>query len=245
MSRITLTNIQSILSQLDWAVVSEQYTNLTTEMHFRCPKGHDVYLPWGKLRKNITCPVCSRDQSIANSIIALPKPKNITRILALDQATHITGYAIFDNNKLIARGSFTADQPSEVARINAVKQWLISMIRNITPDIIGIEGIQFQEESGGRKMGVLVFETLAHLQGVIQNLCYESNIKCEICPTNTWRHTCGVKGRTRADKKKSMQLLVKQWYGVDVSDDIADAIGIGYYLSKHITLFSEVNNWES
>ena len=83
-------------------------------------------------------------------------------------------------------------------------------------------------------MGVTVFETLARLQGVLMVTCYEQKVNFRLCPTNTWRHACGVKGKARADKKRSMQALVKEWYGLNVTDDIADAIGIGYYLCHQV-----------
>lgn len=110
--------------------------------------------------------------------------------------------------------------------------------------MVGIEGIQFQEEAEGRKMGVTVFETLARLQGVLMVVCYENDIRFHLCPTNTWRHGVGVKGKTRTDKKRSMQLLVKEWYDMTVPDDIADAIGIGYYICTKINTNFEIQNWE-
>jgi hypothetical protein len=119
------------------------------------------------------------------------------------------------------------------------------MIENWRPDMIGLEGIQFQEESGGQKMSVTVFQTLARLQGILMETCYSAKIKFEVCPTNTWRHSCGVKGRSRTDKKRSMQLLAKQWYDITVSEDEADAIGIGHHLVNHITKNTTVTNWET
>ena len=41
--------------------------------------------------------------------------------------------------------------------------------------------------------------------------CYEKKIEYTVCPTNTWRHHCGVTGRTRIDKKRSMQNKAKKW----------------------------------
>ena len=76
------------------------------------------------------------------------------------------------------------------------------------------------------------------------DLCIELNIPYIICPTNTWRAHCGVKGKARADRKKSMQLLVKEWYDVSVSDDIADAVGIGKYVSDTHKKKTEIVNWE-
>ena len=41
-----------------------------------------------------------------------------------------------------------------------------------------------------------------------------------------------------------MQALAKQWYDVSISDDEADAIGIGRYLSNKIGFDREIENWE-
>ena len=53
-------------------------------------------------------------------------------------------------------------------------------------------------------MGITVFQALARLQGILMGLCNELNIPYEVCPTNTWRTYCKVKGTTRSDKKRSM-----------------------------------------
>jgi hypothetical protein len=58
----------------------------------------------------------------------LPKPKGATRILALDQATKITGYSIFDDGKLVKVGTFTTSSDDEIARVVSVKNWFISML---------------------------------------------------------------------------------------------------------------------
>jgi Holliday junction resolvasome RuvABC endonuclease subunit len=126
-----------------------------------------------------------------------------------------------------------------------VRAWLLSMISSWRPDYIGIEGIQFQEEGAGQKMGVTVFQTLARLQGILMMACHDKEVPFEICPTNTWRHSCGVKGKTRTDKKRSTQLLVEQWYGIKVSEDEADAIGIGRHLVTFIQKNTETTNWET
>ena len=41
-----------------------------------------------------------------------------------------------------------------------------------------------------------------------------------------------------------MQALAKQWYDVSISDDEADAIGIGRYLSNKVSFDREIENWE-
>ena len=239
MARIKIESIAEELSADGWKVLSTDYQNLDTEMEFLCAEGHKVYAPWKKIRTKRECPVCKQNQFKQNINIIKPKVKGENRVLALDQASHVTGYSIFDGSNLVSFGTFEAKETDEAKRFHEIKLWLMSMIENWHCDIIGIEGIQYQQN-----MGVTTFQTLARLQGILMDLCIELNIPYVICPTNTWRAHCGVKGTTRADKKRSMQLLVKKWYDVTVSDDIADAVGIGKYVSDTNQQKTKIVNWE-
>lgn len=245
MAKIKLEDIQNELAADGWKVISTSYENLKSEMTFECPQGHRVFLPWEKLRTKRDCPVCKTKKTIEVDNKIIPKPKGAKRILALDQATKVTGYAIYDDKKLVKYGTFSTTSDDDVERYAMIRSWLLSMISSWKPDYIGIEGIQFQEEGGGQKMGVTVFQTLARLQGILMITCHEQEIPFEVCPTNTWRHTCGVKGKSRTDKKRSMQLLVQEWHGVKVSEDEADAIGIGYHLASFVQRNTEIFNWET
>ena len=63
-------------------------------------------------------------------------------MLALDAATETSGYAIFDDKKLVAYGTHSPIYtPDSTARINAMKHWLEDICEIIKPDAIGIEGI--------------------------------------------------------------------------------------------------------
>lgn len=239
MAKIKIEMIAEELAADNWEVLSTEYQNLDTEMEFLCNEGHKVYAPWKKIRTKRECPVCKQNRFKQNVGIIKPKIKGENRVLALDQASHITGYSIFDGTNLVSYGTFTAKEEDEAKRFHEIKLWLISMIENWQCDIVGIEGIQFQQN-----MGVTTFQTLARLQGVLMDLCVELNIQYVICPTNTWRAHCGVKGRARTDRKRSMQLLVKEWYDVSVSDDIADAVGIGKYVSDVHQKKTKIINWE-
>lgn len=230
MAKIYLQDIKDILSKEGWSIISDSYKSLDTEMQFECPYGHTVISSWKRIRTKLECPICRQRQEIIRTDQIFAKPKGAQRILALDQATHITGFAVFDDGKLVKFGTFEAKGSGELERLISVRDWFTSMICTLKPDYIGIEGVQYQEESSGKKMGVTVFQALARLQGVLQIVGYDNQVPIDICPTNSWRHACGVKGRTRADRKHSMRELVKQWYDVKVNEDEADAIGIGRYL---------------
>ena len=124
-----------------------------------------------------------------------------------------------------------------------IKNWLIQIIQQWKPDIVGIEGIQLQQLNN-KNVGVTTYQTLARLQGILMATCVEQNTTYKVCPPATWRSHCGVKGRTRADRKKSMQMKVKDWFDISVSDDVADAIGIGKYVSDTNIKNVKIFNWE-
>ena len=84
--------------------------------------------PWKKIRENRICPTCMRALLKTKEFHNTKKKKGEYRILALDQATHISGYAVFSNKQLIDYGSFEAIGETEVERGAQVKQWLISLI---------------------------------------------------------------------------------------------------------------------
>ena len=239
MARITLEEIAQVLAEDNWKVISTDYQNLDTEMEFQCAEGHTVFAPWKKIRTKRECPVCKQNGFKENKPIIIEKNKKENRVLALDQATHNTGWAIFDGDQLIKYGIFETSTEKEIERFHQVKEWLISMIENWKPDIIGIEGIQYQ-----KNFGVTTFQTLARLQGILMELCFEMKVPFEICPTNTWRAHCGVKGQSRSDKKASMQRLIKDWFDISLSDDAADAIGIGKYVAETHKKRTEIVNWE-
>ena len=244
MARIKIESIAEELTAEGWKVLSTDYQNLDTEMEFECSEGHKVFAPWKKIRTKRECPICKKNSLKDIKPVLVTKKKGQRRILALDQSTHLTGYSVFDSDQLVTYGIYEAKKKDEPQRIHEIKEWFVSLVENYQPDYVGIEGIQYQEESSGNKMGVTVFQALARLQGVLIETCVELGIPHQIAMTNTWRAHCGVKGRARADKKRSMQMLVKQWYDISVSDDIADAIGIGKFTSETISQKVELEDWE-
>ena len=172
-----------------------------------------------------------------------PKSKGVQRAIGLDQATHITGYSIFDNEELVYAGTFEATAEDEIARDVQIQNWLIQLIHNWKPDVVGLEGIQLQQFND-KMVGVTTYQTLARLQGILMATCYDLKVDYMICPPATWRNHSGVKGRSRADKKRSMQNKIKEWFDITVSDDVADAIGIGKYINETHKKKVEIFNWE-
>lgn len=246
MARIKIEDIQEELEKEHWKVLSDEYVNLDTEMVFECPEGHKVFSSWKKLRGKLECPVCKQNpyKTKDKKLLSASNRKGKTCVLALDQSTKISGYSVYYDNELVDYGVFQTTKEEIMDRCFEVKSWFLSMIEKYNPDFIGLEGIQFQAEGGDHRIGVTTFEALATIKAVLMMTCYELNIPFEVCPTNTWRAHCGVKGRHRADKKKSMQFIVKDWFDINVSDDEADSIGIGKYIVDTKTKKTKIISWE-
>ena len=251
MAKIKIEDIQESLAPLKWEVISRQYKNLDSEMIFKCPEGHTVYTSWRKIRGKAVCPVCKNNIYKEQENKIVQKNKDVKRILALDQATHVTGYSIYDGKKLIKYGIFETSGNDEIQRDNDLKCWLVSMINNWAPDHIFLEDIQLQNFGKGTSefsfqngVGIQTYKVLAHLQGILMEACYELKIPYSLCSPATWRAHCEVKGRTKSDKKRSMQLKVKDWFDISVTNDEADAIGIGKYGSDSYNPKPKIINWE-
>ena len=217
-------------------------------MVFKCPEGHSINTTWKKLRDHIECPICTKIgfKDYGDKIVA--KPRGVKRILALDQATRVSGYSIYEDGKLLKYGSFKADGYDALDRDANIRNWVVSMIKAWQIDFVGLEGIQMQDNiGGGYAMGVTTFEALARLQGILLISLYDLKIDYEVVHTSVWRQHCGVKGKTRAEKKQSIRKLVKEWYDITATEDEADAIGIGKYFAENGTKKKkefQTMNWE-
>lgn len=243
MSKIKVEDIRKAAIDNGWQLVSTEYKNLSTELTFICNEGHEINIPYKKVRDKWECPLCKANKYYNFSEEVKPKSKGVQRAIGLDQATHITGYSIFDNEELIYAGTFEATAEDEIARDVQIQNWLIQLIHNWKPDVIGLEGIQLQQFND-KMVGVTTYQTLARLQGILMATCYDLKVDYMICPPATWRNHSGVKGRSRADKKRSMQNKIKEWFDITVSDDVADAIGIGKYINETHKKKVEIFNWE-
>ena len=228
---INLYSVTNHLAEEGWQLISDTYKNLNTELEMKCPHGHTVLKTYGDWRKHPICDVCMGDSGFKGQKNKVP-PKNddTQRILALDAATSITGYAVYDDGELVGYGTFkTNKELSTTARINEVKKWLQKVLENWQVNFVGLENIQLQNQRGG-KISVEVYRALANLQGVLVDTIFEACIDHDLVYSSTWRNYCDVgDDRGRENKKKAAQEKVKLWYGQDCTQDEADAICIGKY----------------
>lgn len=104
------------------------------------------------------------------------------KLLALDQASHLTGYAVFYDNKLIAYGKIELKDEEIGARLVTLRQKVFSLINEYQITMVAFEDIQMQTSIGNN---VKTFKVLANVYGVILELCEELKLKYEIVSSNT------------------------------------------------------------
>lgn len=155
-------------------------------------------------------------------------------ILALDQASRTSGFAVFQQNQLIASGTFTYDDDDFALRLVKIRNKVISLIEEYNINQILLEDIQLQ----GQTNNVETYRKLAEVRGVLSELACEKHIPYEIIHSQTWKSDLAIKGRDRATQKRNAQAYVELTYNKKVSQDESDAICIGTsYIQKQKSAF--------
>ena len=152
----------------------------------------------------------------------------MTNILALDQASRTSGYAVFQDGQLITSGIFTYDDADFSLRLVKIRNKVLSLIEEYNITKILLEDIQLQ----GQTNNVTTYKALAEVLGVLEELARECNIPHELVHSQTWKSTLGIKGRDRATQKRNAQAFITEVYGLKVSQDQSDAICIGTHYIK-------------
>lgn len=160
----------------------------------------------------------------------------MAKILSFDQSTKITGYSIFNNNELDTYGLLESnkDESNPIERMKEMNDKIIALINDVNPDYIVFEQVQFQNNYG-------TFQQLSQLQGIIMAYLFKIDIGFNLIEPTAWKSCCGIKGRKRVEQKANTQKFVKDKYNIDVSEDEADAIGIGYWAIKSLKKVNNIN----
>lgn len=152
----------------------------------------------------------------------------MSNILALDQSSRITGYAIFINNQLVASGTFTVSDDYIPDRLVKIRNKVISLIEQYNINKVLLEDIQMQTQVNN----VSTHKILAEVLGVLEELCAERKIPHELIHSSSWKSGLDIKGRDRATQKRNAQAYVEEKYKLKVSQDESDAICIGSHYVK-------------
>lgn len=159
-------------------------------------------------------------------------------ILALDQASRTTGYAVFCDDKLIESGKFTFEDADLAKRLMKIRNKVENLINEFYIEKIILEDIQCQNNVVNN---LETFKVLSEVIGVLIELAAEKNLPYELIYSSTWKSSLQIKGRTRPEQKKNAQQYVINTYNKKVTQDESDAICIGsHYIKKNKSTF----NWD-
>lgn len=149
------------------------------------------------------------------------------KTLALDLSTKSSGYAIYENQELISHGYFTAGSNNLYNRIHKMVDELEKILKKNIIDRAIIEDVFPEDVHNNRN----VFNALMYLQGFITDLLNTYNIPFTFIIPSEWRKKCGIhtgRGIKRDSLKPQDIKFVRDQFGIQVNDDEADAICIGF-----------------
>lgn len=157
------------------------------------------------------------------------------KILVLDQASIITGWAVFTGGKLQAHGKIDLSKKkaasSPMLRYKKMCNAIQDLVDKESPDWIVFEEVALQTN-------VATLHTLCQLQGSILQMCFERKIEHYVFSPSSWRKLLEFqqgKGIRRPQLKEQAKQYVKQHFDMLVSEDEADAICMGCAFTKFLT----------
>ena len=139
------------------------------------------------------------------------------KIFSVDQASVITGWALFDDGKYIDSGVIKKSKDIPIAdRVPAMALAICAKIKEVQPDVVVIEDIQNQNS-------VKTVVDLARLQGGIIMYCANKHIPIKIYHPSTWRKTLGFTQGTKTKrddlKKQATEYIRGLGFNIESEDE--------------------------
>ena len=149
-------------------------------------------------------------------------------ILALDQATKISGFSVWKDGELSDFGRFEVKNNDTIERMRCVYDNVEALVDKYNPDIVAIEAVQYQQNQK-------VYSVLSQLQGVLFSLFFGRGIDFTIIEPAKWKASAGINTRAKRDEQKiESMIIVEERYGKSVTDDESDAILMGCFACNTI-----------
>lgn len=158
-------------------------------------------------------------------------------ILAIDASTKSTGYAVIQNKKILKSGCINDQSADTLERIQYMKKELQKVIKEYHPTDVVIEDILPEDVRSNQK----TFKALIYLQAALVFLLHDYKLTPTLYTASHWRALVGIhtgRGIKREQLKAASIQLVEKNYGLQVNDDVADAINIGFaYYKENASAF--------
>lgn len=151
-------------------------------------------------------------------------------ILALDQSSRTTGWAVFKDEQLYTYGHFTLTDSCEGVRLHKLREKVAELIMDYDIQELVFEDIYMD---GQHINNVSTFKKLAEVFGVVWELGLSLEMPTTPVLAGTWRSGLGIKGRTRPEQKRAAKEYVLNTYNKKATEDECDAICIGAHYIKN------------
>lgn len=148
------------------------------------------------------------------------------KIISLDLSTKSSGYAVFENDKLISYGVIKNTDNNLLVRGN----YMAEFVRLLCEKHGKFDFVVIEELKVLSNQSTLV--KLAQVQGMVLRELKEQEVKF-IMPT-VWRKEFKLNGKRAEAKVKAIKLCEELGYKVECDDD-AEAILLGIYFKNGLT----------
>jgi Holliday junction resolvasome RuvABC endonuclease subunit len=210
------------------------YKNLSSSLEVRCSRGHTFFTDMKSVRSDkFKCPLCVGEDvsSLSETKCVLP-PKTGFRIIAVDQASQKIGISVYDEGKLVYYHYVEVSGVLSV-RLQKIYKFMSDLvIKQWQPNYLVFEDIQYQDNA-------LTHKTLGMVMGVVILAAEQAQIEHTEILNKVWQSEFSIGGANRVAQKANVIKRVKEYYKIDVTDDIADAILLGQYATKKLS-----HRWE-
>lgn len=142
-------------------------------------------------------------------------------VAGIDGSTNSTGIAIMENNEL--KFYTLIDLHKEKDAMKRIQNMLLKICEVL--DEYKIDAVYMEKSI--LKSNVDTVQKLANLAGGIMLYCAKNNIEFHHPLPSMWRAKIGIRQSSKVKRevlKEEAILVVKKEYGIDVNDDIAEAV---------------------
>ena len=145
------------------------------------------------------------------------------KLLSLDTSSSSTGWALFNNGKLVDYGLITPSNKNAHERLKDMVLGIYETVDQFSPAIIVIETPVVVRNPQVQRLLTMIF-------GAVYGICIKNNIEFQELRPTEWRKLIDQdkKPKKRDELKEWSKNKVTELFSIkDVSDDVSDAILIG------------------
>ena len=148
------------------------------------------------------------------------------RYCGIDASTTSTGLGVFEDDRLIYYECIKPKSKDWQERLKEMSKRLYDILNEWKPKTIYMEDVPLKD-------GKPTLVKLSNVQGIVRGLCALFDVELNLLKVNEWRQNAGFYTGNKADMERSVlkekaKQEVKDLFGLEVNDDIAEGILVGF-----------------